>query len=64
MSCNSNDNKLKDAETMRIAVSELNQSIEYLSKMVLQLQRSINEQPPKKAVKPAPKRKEPPVTLH
>ena len=65
MSYDSNDNKTKDAD-MRLAVSELNQSIEYLSKMVLQLQRSINEQSPKKATKPkaVQKPKEPPVTIH
>lgn len=31
-----------EADELRVVVSELNESIAYLSKMVLQLQRSIN----------------------
>lgn|GEM_PF-2299253 len=31
----------KEADELRVAVQELNQSIAYLSKMVLQLQRSM-----------------------
>lgn len=31
-----------EADELRVAVRELNQSIAYLSKMVLQLQRSMN----------------------
>ncbi len=54
---------LTDAEYLRTAVSELNESIAYLSQMVLQLQRSINEQK-KVNKKPAPTKKEPPATIH
>lgn len=32
----------KDGEELRTAVDELNQNIAYLSRMVMQLQRSIN----------------------
>lgn len=35
---------LNEEEFIRTAVSELNESIAYLSQMVLHLQRSINEQ--------------------
>ena len=55
-----------EAEYLISAVSELNQSIAYLSKMVLQLQRSINEQKPQKsnAKQQTSQPKEPPVTIH
>ena len=45
----------KDTDDLRLAVRELNQSIAYLSKMILQLQRSMNtklDKPPATAEKP------------
>lgn len=50
---------LSDADDLRLAVRELNQSIAYLSKMILQLQRSMNEKPQKPAVT-----EEKPGTIH
>lgn len=38
---------VQDADDLRLAVKELNQSIAYLSKMILQLQRSMNDKPGK-----------------
>lgn len=38
---------VQDADDLRLAVRELNQSIAYLSKMILQLQRSMNDKPGK-----------------
>lgn len=44
-----------DSDDLRLAVRELNQSIAYLSKMILQLQRSMNnkhDKPPVNLEKP------------
>lgn len=67
MSQNDTQNDLSETEYLRLAVDELNQSIAYLSKMVLQLQRSVNAQKPgqqktQSSEKPQPK--DPPVTVH
>lgn len=48
-----------EADELRVAVRELNQSIAYLSKMVLQLQRSMNNRDGGDA-----SRQEKPETLH
>lgn len=48
-----------EADDLRIAVRELNQSIAYLSKMILQLQRSMGGKP---TSPPAPQEK--PETIH
>ncbi len=53
-----------EAEDLRLTISELNQSIAYLSKMVLQLQRSINEQKPSRQQPKSPPKKDPPNTIH
>lgn len=52
-----------EADELRLSVAELNQSIAYLSKMVLQLQRSMNDKktPSKKAMEA---KKTTPETLH
>jgi hypothetical protein len=47
-----------EAEDLRVAVRELNQSIAYLSKMILQLQRSMGGKPDN------PPTKEKPDTIH
>ena len=36
-----------ETDDLRLAVKELNQSIAYLSKMILHLQRSMNDKPEK-----------------
>lgn len=46
-----------EADELRVAVKELNQSIAYLSKMVLQLQRSMGKLD-------APSQQEKPDTIH
>lgn len=48
-----------EADELRVAVRELNQSIAYLSKMVLQLQRSMNNRDGADTA-----RQEKPETLH
>lgn len=48
-----------EADELRVAVRELNQSIAYLSKMVLQLQRSMNNRDGGDTT-----RQEKPETLH
>ena len=48
-----------ETDDLRLAVRELNQSIAYLSKMILQLQRSMND----KLEKPSAS-KEKPGTIH
>jgi hypothetical protein len=48
-----------EADELRVAVRELNQSIAYLSKMVLQLQRSMTSRDGGE-----PPRQEKPETLH
>lgn len=57
---------MTEAEYLRSAVTELNQSIAYLSKMVLQLQRSINTNKAQPRAQQANQssKKEPPVTIH
>lgn len=50
---------LSETDDLRLAVRELNQSIAYLSKMILQLQRSMNDKPEK----PSPPQ-EKPGTIH
>jgi hypothetical protein len=42
MKSDSKTAEFKDADDLRVAMQELHQSIAYLSKMVLQLQRSMN----------------------
>jgi hypothetical protein len=49
----------KEADELRVAVQELNQSIAYLSKMVLQLQRSMTNRDGSNTT-----RVEKPETLH
>lgn len=46
MTTNSEIFQPTEADELRLSVAELNQSIAYLSKMVLQLQRSINDKKP------------------
>lgn len=48
-----------EADDLRVAVRELNQSIAYLSKMILQLQRSMNTK-----VDAATTHQEKPETIH
>lgn len=47
-----------EADDLRVAVRELNQSIAYLSKMILQLQRSMGSKPDN------PPATEKPETIH
>jgi hypothetical protein len=49
-----------ETDDLRLAVKELNQSIAYLSKMILQLQRSMNNGKPEKPSTPQEK----PGTIH
>ncbi len=52
-----------EADELRLSVAELNQSIAYLSKMVLQLQRSMSDKKgPKPKAAEAPKAE--PDTVH
>jgi hypothetical protein len=48
-----------DADDLRLAMRELNQSIAYLSKMILQLQRSMNNK-----VSASPAAQDKPETIH
>lgn len=50
---------LNETDDLRLAVRELNQSIAYLSKMILQLQRSMNDKPEKPSAA-----QEKPGTIH
>lgn len=64
MSDNDATENSTETEDLRLAMGELNQSIAYLSKMVLQLQRSINEQKPTRQQPKSPPKKTPPNTIH
>lgn len=52
-----------EAEELRVMVCELNQSIAYLSKMVMQLQQSLKSNKPQR-VKESAEHTEKPKTIH